>query len=97
MGVRKGVGEVVVGGGAAFVAVAFELGVEPLLFLVGEPGGVVGVIAQQEQDGDAEEDGRDAFHEEEPLPAVEVEATFKLEQDARQLRRRRRRRWRWRS
>ena len=64
-----GVEQVVFFACAAFLAVAFELCVEPLFFRLGEPVGVVGMVLHEEEDGDAEEDGGQAFDEEEPLPA----------------------------
>ena len=60
-GQLEGVGEPVFVVGATLLAVALELGVEKVFFVVGEPGRVVGVVAHEEEDGDAAEDGGDAL------------------------------------
>ena len=70
-------------GSSTFFAVAFELVLEPLFFGVGEPGGVARVVTQEEEDGDAAEDGGNALDDEEPLPAVHAGFAFELEQERR--------------
>ena len=55
---------------------------DPVAFGCSEPGRVGGRVGQQEEEGDAEQDGRDALYEEEPLPAGEVRASVKVEQRA---------------
>src|SRR5208282_1367438 len=53
--------------------VGFELALQPGFFLYGEPSGLVGTVGQHLQNDDAEQDGRQALEQKQPLPARQSE------------------------
>jgi hypothetical protein len=59
---------------------------QPPALVCGEPGGVGGLIRQIEEHEAGEDDGRNGFHNEQPLPAGEPSGAVQREQQARDRR-----------
>ncbi|MCY1442066.1 hypothetical protein D9M71_584120 [compost metagenome] len=57
----------------AALAVTFQFGDQPVLFCLGQPLGLLGLVGQEQEAGHAEEHGRHAFEEQHPAPAAPVQ------------------------
>ena len=64
------------------IAGVFDASRKPVAFRFGEPGRVGWFVGKEKQEGDAEQQRRDAFDKEEPLPPGEVRAAIEVEQYA---------------
>ena len=62
--------------------VALDGGEDGVALRAGEPGRVGGAVRQQEEEGDAEDNRRQAFDQEEPLPAAQAEMSLEPHQRA---------------
>ena len=65
--------------------VGLDVGGEPVALDGGEKAGGGRAVGKEDEDGEAQQDGGDAFDQEEPLPAVEV-VGGDLQEDAGQWR-----------
>ena len=63
--------------------IATKRGAKRLAFVVGKPPRALGSIGQKDKRGDAEQDGRHALDQEEPLPSVEPGHAAEREEHAR--------------
>lgn len=59
---------------------------EPAALLVIQPLGLLGAVGKHEQAGDAQQYGRNAFENEQPVPATHAHPAIQVQQQARQWR-----------
>ena len=81
-GHAEGIQQIVMHGCSVKGLVTLQLALKPELLGGREPGDLVGRVLEDEEHGDAEQNGGNAFHQKKPLPTAEAMDAVELEQGA---------------